>query len=201
MEEHEFRRLLQVAEKYSPELAEDIAGLGRVSLERRNEGGLATFLARTVVQQSITSETAQAIWRKLEKSASVHKAEIPDFFSIAGKDAMRECGLSKTKQKSLIEISERHQLGEFDDAVFDALDVLEKRRRLLSIFGVGGWTADIALIYFFGERDVWPTGDLTLNKMLSSYFPEAAEDQRVEFMSPYRSIFANYMWRLHDGKT
>ena len=66
------------------------------------------------------------------------------------------------------------------------------RRTLLSIRGIGSWTADYIALRALGEPDVFPSEDLILKRAL-----EQCPDINTEDYAPYRSYLAAYLWHQH----
>ena len=84
----------------------------------------------------------------------------------------------------------------------DEMDAGAKSKHLQQIWGGGQWTADMALIFFFQEPDVWPEGDISVQKIFQRYVDEgktALDTNAAQLFSPYRSYLALYMWRIVDG--
>jgi AraC family transcriptional regulator, regulatory protein of adaptative response / DNA-3-methyladenine glycosylase II len=71
-------------------------------------------------------------------------------------------------------------------------DYVSLRKTLLSIEGIGSWTADYIALRALGEPDAFPSGDLILKRALEKY-----PDIKLEEYAPYRSYLAAYLWRAH----
>lgn len=63
------------------------------------------------------------------------------------------------------------------------------RDKLLSIKGVGPWTADYIALRAMGEPDAFPGEDLILKRVLEKY-----PDVKPAECAPYRSYLAAYLW-------
>ena len=80
--------------------------------------------------------------------------------------------------------------------------------RLVTVRGIGKWSADIFLLFRLRRMDVWPTGDLAVRKGYGPAWavPEPTEKQLIplgEPYRPYRSVVAWYCWqanRLHGHR-
>lgn len=91
------------------------------------------------------------------------------------------------------------------DPVLARLSDAEVTARLVTVRGIGKWSADMFLLFQLRRMDVWPTGDLAVRKgfALAWAVPEPTEKQLVplgEPYRPYRSVVAWYCWqaaRLH----
>ena len=77
--------------------------------------------------------------------------------------------------------------------------------QLISIKGVGPWTIQMFLMFTLNRLDVFPTGDLGVQKGFKIYFklkelPSAKEMLlRSELWRPYRTIMSIYLWKVVDG--
>jgi AraC family transcriptional regulator of adaptative response / DNA-3-methyladenine glycosylase II len=64
------------------------------------------------------------------------------------------------------------------------------RKELLSIKGIGPWTADVICLRSLGDPDAFPGGDLILNRALKTH-PRL----NLEMFSPWRAYVAVYLWK------
>ena len=69
------------------------------------------------------------------------------------------------------------------------------RESLLSIKGIGPWTADYIELRALGEPDAFPVDDLVLRRSLEKY-----PDITIEQAKPYRSYLAAHLWHDHLRK-
>ena len=70
----------------------------------------------------------------------------------------------------------------------------EVKRRLVSIRGIGEWTAEWFLARHLARPHAWPVGDLALDKAVRAFYPEA-EDIRVfgQRFDPFQNLTAHYL--------
>lgn len=178
------------------------AGLPKVPVVR--ETHFAT-LVRSIVHQQLATAAARAIHGRL--LAALADEVTPGRVLATAPELLRAAGLSGRKVESLRDLATK---------VLDGTVVLDPRRlarlsdseitaRLVTVRGIGKWSADIFLIFRLRRMDVWPTGDLAVRKgyALAWAVPEPTEKQLVplgEPYRPYRSVVAWYCWqaaRLH----
>ena len=124
----------------------------------RNPDGHFGALARAIVFQQLAGAAAQAIFSRCVLAAGgVLTAEA---VVATSDEALRAAGLSANKLASLRDLSgkvldgtivlkESSRLG--DDAVID---------RLITVRGIGRWTAEMYLMFELRRLDVWPVDDL-----------------------------------------
>jgi DNA-3-methyladenine glycosylase II len=74
------------------------------------------------------------------------------------------------------------------------------RAELMSIRGIGRWSADIYLLMALGRPDVWPRGDLALAQAMSEVLrleQRPTHDEKLEISSrwqPWRAVAARLLW-------
>ena len=66
------------------------------------------------------------------------------------------------------------------------------RKKLLSIKGIGAWTADYIALRALGEPDVFPSDDLVLKRSVTKH-----SDINIDDAKPYRSYLALHLWHEH----
>lgn len=67
------------------------------------------------------------------------------------------------------------------------------RARLLSLPGVGSWTADVLAVRALGDRDAFVAGDLVLRRALGAATAAEAE-ARAEAWRPWRAYALMHLW-------
>jgi DNA-3-methyladenine glycosylase II len=74
---------------------------------------------------------------------------------------------------------------------------------LLSLTGIGRWSAEVYMIFALGRRDVWPAADLGLQLGaaeclgLAARPPEAALRPLGDAWRPWRSVAACLFWQSY----
>jgi DNA-3-methyladenine glycosylase II len=192
---------LELAER-DPVLARLVADAGMPSFPVPTETHFAT-LVRAITYQQLAGGAARAIHGRLITALGDEVA--PERLLALSDEALRGAGLSANKTASLRDLSAK---------VLDGTVVLEPRRlarqsdaevaeRLMTVRGIGQWTAEIFLMFQLRRLDVWPTGDLGVRRGYGLAWdvamPTAKElDLLGEPYHPYRSVVAWYCWRAVD---
>lgn len=204
MNEEIHQKFLEIAGSISLELQSAFREIGPIPFPNRKERGLAFFLARAVVGQQISMGAAKSIWKRIEDQATNKGLMIPDFFQDENRLLLQKCGVSSNKAKALLSIRQAEVEGLLAPQRVDEMDAEAKSTHLQQIWGVGQWTADMALIFFFQEQDIWPEGDISVQKIFQQYVDEGQatpDANAAELFAPYRSYLALYLWRIVDGVT
>jgi len=143
-------------------------------------------------------KAARSIWSRVERANDGLALEAA--FCVDRADLLRACGLSGGKVKTLIAIADAVKEGGLDEADLYAMQPQARAAHLMQIWGVGRWTADMANMFWFGESDIWPDGDVaarkTLEKLTSKRRKTVCTAARF---APYRTALALYMWRHVDA--
>ncbi|TFH88693.1 DNA-3-methyladenine glycosylase 2 family protein [Billgrantia azerbaijanica] len=198
MSDHIHERCVAVARELSPQLTEAIARGGPVTLVADDSQPLAERLCRSVAGQQLSVKAARSIWGRVLEAAG----EVPlmDFLVEARHATLRDCGLSAAKAKALGLIAEEARAGQLEADALRDLDHAERAQRLTALWGVGQWTADMVSIFYFGEPDVWPEGDVAVRKTLERLTSPRRKTRRTAArFAPYRSHLALYLWRHVDA--
>jgi DNA-3-methyladenine glycosylase II len=202
---------------YAPEgLAEGIAALApepvfAAILERagpprfrRRRNGFATLL-HIILEQQVSIDAAAAMHRRL---SGLCRPLLPETFLGLEDATLRACGFSRQKMRYARDLAARVRPGAFDFAhLADAPDE-PALSILLSLKGIGRWSAEIYLIFALGRPDIWPAADLGLQLAaaeclgLEARPAETELRRRGEAWRPWRSVAACLFWQsyLHARK-
>ena len=190
---------LSISPALSPALADAIERLGPVSLPRRDDIAFPEHLARAVAGQQLSVKAARSIWARVEQACA--GAPLIEAFEQGRAEELRACGLSTAKVKTLLAIGDAAREGRLDGEALRPLSANERAAELTSLWGVGQWTADMANLFWFGEEDIWPDGDVAARKTLSALTSARRKTVRTaQRFAPYRSYLALYMWRWVDAR-
>lgn len=192
-------RFLAIAPDLSPALHDVVHRLGPVELPVRDHIAFPEHLARAVAGQQLSVKAARSIWGRVETACS--DAPLIEAFCEGRAEELRACGLSNAKVKTLMAIGQAAREGRLDGDALRALSPAERVAELTALWGVGQWTADMANMFWFGEEDIWPEGDVAARKTLERLTsPRRKTVRTAERFAPHRSYLALYMWRWVDAR-
>ena len=157
-------------------------------------------LIKSVIYQQLHPKAANTI---LGKFLKLFNGSFPTANNIFEKKyQLKECGLSKNKCLSILDIAwyEKNQL---IPSYVNLLDMKNENiiEKLTAIKGIGKWTAEMFLIFHLGRIDVMPSSDLALRngyrtlKSLEENISPKDLAKVAELWSPFRSIAAWYLWK------
>lgn len=156
-------------------------------------------LARIIIAQQVSVASAKAITQRTIDTLGGLEA---DHFASADDDALKLCGLSRPKQRTLRACAAALP----DRAAFAALNdlpIADMEAQLVEISGIGPWTAQIYVLFCVGHADTMPAGDLALQKAaawaldLEERMSAEALAERAEAWSPWRGVAARLLWSYH----
>lgn len=180
----------------APELKQILDVCSDVPL-RLSEGGFAGMM-QIVTAQLLSVASAGAINKRLRDALGDLTAR--RFLELSDED-LKTCGLSRSKIVCLQNVARSELCGELDYDGLAALPVDDALRKLTVLKGIGKWTAEVYLLFCTGHPDIFPAGDLALQKGLGyalklSEKPSEKDTRHiVADWSPYRGAAARLIWR------
>ncbi|HYH86245.1 MAG TPA: hypothetical protein VEX60_12390 [Pyrinomonadaceae bacterium] len=161
------------------------------------EPGFAT-LVNIMLGQQVSLASARAIFDRLLAAAS----PLTSASLLALDDAtLRGVGFSRQKVEYVRSLARSIESGEFNLGALALETDDEVRAKLLSLRGVGPWTAEMYLLRALRRSDAFPAGDLALQiaaqeiKRLPAR-PSARElEELAESWRPLRSVAARMLWQ------
>lgn len=171
----------------------------------RTRGDAFTTLARSIVGQQISVKAAQSVWDRFALAVGgVPVRLLPGDVLAVPLPQLREAGLSARKAEYLRDLARHFSEGLTHATVWPGMDDEAIIAELVSIRGIGRWTAEMFLIFHLMRPNVLPLDDLGLIKGVSlNYFSgepvSRAEAREVgDAWAPYRSVATWYIWRSLD---
>ena len=171
---------------------------GRPPLRRR-AGGFAG-LAQIIVSQEVSVASAAAIHGRLVAACQPFE---PACLLRLRKDRLVRVGLSQAKIKTLREIARAIEAQHIDlDAMAD-IPADDAHAALVSLHGIGPWTADVYLLACIGHADAWPAGDIALQEAARVAFDLAKRPTTKEMgplaerWRPWRAVAARLLWTYY----
>lgn len=192
--------LVDRATTVSGRLAHAIAEVGALRLRSRwRNTPLCDFLCRAVAGQQLSVRAAATIWGRVLARAG--ETPLSRFLQDTEPEVLRACGLSMAKAKACRSVCEAAQSGRLNADALRRVDHARRTTELTKIWGVGKWTADMAGIFYFADRDIWPEGDVTARKTLAKLIDRRRKTETTAaHFRPYRSYLALSMWAYADAR-
>jgi DNA-3-methyladenine glycosylase II len=167
-----------------------------------SRGNPFVTLARSIVGQQISVKAAESVWQRVLQRCG--RRLTPGGVIKAGVLALRESGLSQRKAEYVLDLA-----GHFKDrlvhpqrwAAMHDEDVIQE---LVTIRGIGRWTAEMFLIFNLQRPDILPLDDVGLLKAISLHYYSGEPVSRFEAREvaqawePWRTVATWYLWRSLD---
>lgn len=166
---------------------------------RRSPGGFEG-LARIVTGQQVSTASADAIWGRF---AQLEGALDPVGYLKLSEEAVRGAGQSGGKYRTLRGLAEAIAAGSVDFGHLAELPADEAIAALTKLKGIGPWTAEIYLMFSAAHPDIFPAGDVALQRAAEWAFGldgKAPVKDLIELArrwSPHRSTAALLLWRYY----
>lgn len=168
-------------------------------LELISRGDIFFTLIRSIIGQQISVKAASTVWSRFtERVGDINPGNILSTHF----DDLRKCGLSQRKTEYVIGISESwHEYDKFDWGKMEDQEIIDK---LVSLRGVGKWTAEMILIFTLLRPDIFPIGDIGMIRGIEKSYKSGEKMSKEELYEisdkwkPWRTVACCYMWRTVD---
>jgi DNA-3-methyladenine glycosylase II len=184
--------------KQDPRLKPVFKVAGMPALRRREPGFQG--LAHIICGQQLSTASAAAIWGRLTAAFDPFHH---DAFRRARADRLGRLGLSAAKIKTLKNLAREITTGRVNLDVLANEDADAAHNALVSLHGIGPWTADLYLLFCLGHGDAWPAGDLAVQEAVKIGLglktrPTAKEMAPLaEPWRPMRGAAAHLLWSYY----
>ncbi len=156
-----------------------------------------TTLIKIILEQQVSLASAKAVYTKVAQSINPFT---PQRFEELGVRHLKTLGVTRQKSSYIINVANAINQRNLDPKIFNKLDDEIVKKELMRLKGIGSWSADIYLLMALRRPDVWPKGDIALEKTIrkikrlrknysSEKLSEVAEQWR-----PFRSVAARMLW-------
>jgi len=194
-----------------PTMAALIERVGEIDiatrLRRRGEERPADAygaLLRAIVGQQLSTKAARTIYGRV-RDLFGGTTPSPEQLLEAGEKDLRACGLSGRKVEYVRDLAAHVLSGELELDRLGELSDEEATEEIVTVRGLGRWTAEMFLIFHLERPDVLSGGDLGIRKAVQVEYEleEMPAPRRVleigEPWRPHRSLASLYLWESLAG--
>ncbi len=158
-------------------------------------------LVRLILEQQVSLASGRAAFDRLQ--TRLGEVTVARFLPLSDEE-LQALGFSSQKARYVRLLAEAVVDGRFRFDDLGVLDDDEATAALLSLTGVGPWTAANYLLFAERRADVWPHGDralvVSLGRVLGAAPPSFDEaDARAEQWRPWRAVAARLLWHHYLG--
>jgi len=189
------QRALDLLIVQDPDMASILERAGPLPWRSRAPG--FPGLLQAIVAQLISNAAASAIWNRLR---AVPGALDPAGLLALPDDPLRAAGLSRPKVAHARALAAAFLDGTLDTETLRRMDDATAIATIVSVRGLGPWTAEVYLLFAMQRLDVFPAGDVALAAAAADLKrlperPKPAELRALAAMwQPYRSLAARLLW-------
>ena len=168
---------------------------------RTVDDDLFSSVVHHIIGQQISTKAQQTVWNRMSEAFG---AVTPQAVGSADREVLRSFGMSFRKADYVKDFAKKVLDGEFDpDAVMHMSDE-DAVAALVSLKGVGVWTAEMILLFCMRRPDMLSFGDLGIQRgMRMVYRHRVITAERFEKyrrrLSPYGSVASLYFWAVSGG--
>jgi DNA-3-methyladenine glycosylase II len=185
-----------------PDVAAARARIGDPTLRTRDPGFVT--LLDVILGQQISTAAAAAIRGRIH---ALVQPLTPEAYLATQEAALVKAGLSRQKLAYSRDLAAAALDGRVDFGRLHVTDDETAIEHLISIKGIGRWTAEIYLLFSLGRCDVWPAEDLALQAGLQ-HLKQLDERPRGKVMRalgdpwrPWRGVGAYFLWHVYHHLT
>ena len=191
---HDF--LIEKSRKF-PFIKNEIRNNGVLKITKQNID-LFSFMVKTILAQQISNEVAEILWNRLCSQLEKNPISIKSFKNITYlKKILITTKISKSKINCISELYIAMLKKEIDDHMLLKKTEDEINSLLLGFKGIGQWTCNMILIFYYKKLNIFPENDLVIKKTLKKL--NLLEKKKISFQenySPYLSIFSLHLWKM-----
>ena len=176
-----------------------VGPLGREECRRGRPDDAYGALVRTIVGQQLSTKAARSIYTRLTALFG-GRAPTPQELISTEEEALRAAGLSRPKIRYLRYLADHVLSGGLDLGALQTLPDEEVAARIVSVKGLGQWSADMFLMFHLGREDVLPVGDLGIRRAVQKAYdlPDAPDPDALRRLAapwqPHRTLASFYLW-------
>lgn len=184
-------------------LAPIIKKWGHCTISPKLENDYFPGLVGNIIGQQLSGRVADVIEGRFV--AKIKGKMTPEKVLALSPDEIRSCGMAWAKVRAIIDLSEKTKKGELRVKQLNSLSDDEVRRELVSVKGIGPWTADMFLMFKLGRPDIFPLEDLGIKKgfekVTGNKWDKVKSAKYAEkHWKPWRTVASWYLWRSLDEK-
>lgn len=170
-------------------------------IHRAVDTDLFSAVVHHIIGQQISTKAQETLWRRMRDGLGVVTAES---LIAAGRDKIQSFGTTFKKADYILAFAERVHYGTFDIAAVEQMPDDDAIAALVTLPGVGVWTAEMLLLFSLQRPDILSYGDLAiLRGMRMVYHHRQIDKKKFEMyrrrFSPYGSVASLYFWAVAGG--
>ena len=173
--------------------------LGHVN--RPADSDVFSSVIHQIIGQQISTKALASIWERMQSDLG----EIsPETLLAAGEERIQAYGTTFHKADYILEFAEKVKDGRINLEEIQKLPEEEAQKALISLKGIGSWTAEMILLFGMQKPDILSYGDLAILRGMRMVYRhrKISRDQFEKYRrrySPYGSTASIYLWAVAGG--
>lgn len=163
-------------------------------------------LVRSIIFQQLSGKAATSILNKFTLLYKPKKFPSPKDVLVTSDEVLRSAGLSRGKVVYIRDLAQKFDDGIINPRRFPKMSDDEIIDHLITVKGIGPWTAHMFLMFALNRPDVLPVGDLAIRKGFMKAFglrKMPTGKKMHELAKPHlgeRTYLSLHLWSLMDGE-
>lgn len=180
-------------------LGEVIDKVGHI--DREIDTDLFSSVVHHIIGQQISTKAQATIWQRMKSSfGDVNAAAL----SVASISELQSFGMTFRKAEYIQDFANKVRDKEFDLQRIALMPDADAIKELVSLKGIGVWTAEMILLFCLQRPDIFSFDDLAIQRGLRMVYRHRKIDRKLfekyrRRFSPYCSTASLYLWAVAGG--
>lgn len=162
---------------------------------------LFSSVVHNIAGQQISTKALETIWMRIQATLGEINA---DTILDAGMEKLQSCGISFRKADYITDFARKVKDGDFDIESIYSMSDQEAIDYLVSLKGIGVWTAEMILLFSLERPNIFSFDDLGIKRGLRMIYHHRNIDKKLfekyrRRYSPYCSVASFYLWAVANG--
>ena len=180
-------------------LSEVIDQIGMI--EREVDTDLFSAVVHHIIGQQISAKAQATIWQRMKETLGEVNAET---ILSADISKLQSLGMTFRKAEYITDFAEKVHDGVFDLEAVAQMPDDAAIKELVSLKGIGVWTAEMILLFCLQRPDIFSYDDLAIQRGLRMVYHHRKIDRKLfekyrRRFSPYCSVASLYLWAVAGG--
>lgn len=170
-------------------------------IQRETDSDLFSSVVHHIIGQQISTKAQATIWQRMQEYlGEINAANI----AAANAVSLQALGMTFRKAEYIKDFAAKVINGSFDLEKIAALSDEAAIKELVTLKGIGVWTAEMILLFCLQRPDIFSFDDLAIQRGLRMVYHHRKIDRQLfekyrRRFSPYCSVASLYLWAAAGG--
>lgn len=194
------REETEYLKKKDKRLGEVIDRIGHI--DRAIDRDLFSSVVHHIIGQQISTKAQATIWQRMQERLGTVNA---DAILSTDTESLQSLGISFRKASYIRDFAQKVHSGDFRlDSIWQQSDE-DAISSLVSLKGIGVWTAEMILLFCMERPNILSYGDLAVLRGMRMVYRHRSISKRLfekyrKRLSPYGSVASLYFWAVAGGQ-